>query len=98
MKVSVFLLILVALVGCGDDHKKDIARCQVEGHKIYPGKGTSDYVLWRFLVSCMEAAGYEFRAGFGLCSQHYMVADPTCWHTPTERRIAWLISLLASGK
>lgn len=93
MRASVMVAvvgIILAAAGCDGRHRKEIAQCRMQAHKIYPGQETIDDSTWSFMLSCMESAGYEFRAGFGLCSERYMITDQSCWQTPSERWIEFV--------
>lgn len=60
MKSRVLALVIAAVTaGCGESRDQTVAKCEIEAHKVYPGKALSD-VATDFILICMRAAGYTY--------------------------------------
>ena len=81
-RLVVFLPLVLA--ACFADQKQQLAKCQIEGQKAYPGPTlpVSDEVS-RYIVLCMQAAGYDLNLTHKACPvprpNPPFTTDPYCY-------------------
>ena len=67
-RVSLGLMIVIAVAGCGDsteDRKRELAACKLKAMQQWPGEIASkehDEERAYYVQICMEAAGYRLRS------------------------------------
>lgn len=81
--------VLLALPGCLEDQKQDLARCETNARRIFPGTHRETNVDFKtYLELCMRAAGYEYVPAESDCTL------PAGWYTGTTRQTGSLSSSL----
>jgi hypothetical protein len=92
--IAALALSYIALVGCSDEDKdQQIAKCQIEGLKIFHYNGVNeDLNLQDYVSTCMRANGYPFLGGghnVQVCSDlkrpKIMAYDPACYSSFLDR-------------
>jgi hypothetical protein len=86
-RAAVILLLLFLIPGCLEDHRRQIAQCELDADRAHPGKTLNlmsdnfDAAVGRDVQLCMRAAGYIWDVRPTKCevNDDRVTANPYCY-------------------
>lgn len=99
-RATLIMMVAFALGGCTSD--RDVAQCELEAIRLYPGiylEGWSEFdtAASQYVVKCMRAKGHEFSR-----SSTPLSCSPYSFHSATQsacyKSTDWLSGLLERKK
>lgn len=91
MRWLLFALVAVALSGCFEDQKQQLAKCELGAKHEYPTE--TPYWDWkRYIELCMRAAGYDLVVADKRCKTFPLELDPYCY-VPSRPLARWLLRM-----